>query len=148
MQPPIAHLHFADVVLNADDRVVSREHHTDTTVDFTVTMTEAGLQAVTERGLVNFFKLQTKTSTSNMMLFDVNRQIMKYNSPEHIIQDFFTLRLQYYEKRRIHLLAVAQNQLMRISNKACTDDHLCSPIILWDDGVPEGYRVYEPMQTE
>ena len=95
-----------------------REHHTDTTVDFTVTMTEAGLKAVAEKGIVQFFKLQTKMSTSNMMLFDADGLITKYNSPEHILRDFFALRLDHYEKRRVQLLARAQNQLLRISNKA------------------------------
>lgn len=94
-----------------------KEHHTDTTVDFTVTLTEAGLKAVQEKGLVTFFKVQSKISTSNMMLFDASGKIVKYESPEHILKDFFELRLDYYEKRRISLLARAQEQLQRISNK-------------------------------
>lgn len=95
-----------------------REHHTDTTVDFTVTMTPAGLKAVQEKGMVAFFKLQSKMSTSNMVLFDASGQIAKYNSPEHILSDFFTIRLDFYDKRRASLLSRAQDQLLRISNKA------------------------------
>jgi DNA topoisomerase II len=86
-------------------------------VDFTVTLTEAGIKAVQEKGLVTFFKLQAKMSTSNMMLFDASGKIVKYESPEHIIKDFFELRLDHYAKRRISLLARAQDQLQRISNK-------------------------------
>ena len=82
-----------------------------------MTLSDAGHKAVDSAGAVSFFKLQTKMSTSNMMLFDINGQITKYDSPEHIMKDFFTVRLQYYEKRRVNLLARAQNQLLRISNK-------------------------------
>jgi DNA topoisomerase II len=81
-------------------------------------MTEAGLKAATEKGLAQFFKLTTKMSTSNMMLFDADSIITKYTSPEHILKYFFALRLDHYEKRRVQLLARAQNQLHRISNKA------------------------------
>ena len=101
-------------------QLLCREHHTDTTVDFTVTLTEAGVQAANEKGIMNFFKLSTKMSTSNMMLFDDKGIISKYDSPEHIMKDFFSLRLDFYEKRRLYLLARAQNQLQRISNKVCT----------------------------
>jgi hypothetical protein len=54
-----------------------------------------------------------------MVLFDSNGQIKKYTSAESILEDFFAIRLDYYEKRRLHLLAVANNQLLRISNKVC-----------------------------
>ena len=80
-------------------------------------MTEAGTQAALEKGLSTFFKMQSKISTSNMMLFNAEGKIEKYNSPDHILKDFFGLRLEYYEKRRQHLLQQAQLQLKRISNK-------------------------------
>lgn len=88
-------------------------------MDFTITLTEAGLRSAAEKGLAGFFKLQTKLSTSNMMAFDKDGLITKYESPEQVLKDFFELRLEYYEKRRQHLLGRARNQLQRISNKVC-----------------------------
>jgi hypothetical protein len=41
-----------------------------------------------------------------MMLFDAEGKIKRYDSPEQILQEFFDLRLQYYEKRRVALLQV------------------------------------------
>lgn len=41
-----------------------------------------------------------------MMLFDAEGKIKRYDSPEQILQEFFDLRLQYYEKRRLSLLQV------------------------------------------
>ena len=40
------------------------------------------------------------------MLFDAEGKIKRYDSPEQILQEFFDLRLQYYEKRRVALLQV------------------------------------------
>ena len=80
-------------------------------------MTEAGTQAALEKGLSTFFKMQSKMSTNNMMLFNAEGKIEKYNSPEHILKDFYGLRLEYYEKRRQHLIKQAEQQLQRISNK-------------------------------
>lgn len=40
------------------------------------------------------------------MLFDAEGKIRRYDSPEEILTEFFNLRLQYYEKRRVALLQV------------------------------------------
>ena len=75
------------------------------------------MRTAQEKGIPNFFKLQNKISTSNMMLFNSEGQIEKYISPEHILSDFFKIRLEFYERRRKHLLKEAELQLQRISNK-------------------------------
>ena len=41
-----------------------------------------------------------------MMLFDADGKIKRYDSPEDILTEFFGLRLQYYERRRVSLLQV------------------------------------------
>lgn len=46
-------------------------------------------------------KLTTTISTGNMNLFDHNGQICKYQTPEDILKDFFTVRIVYYEKRKV-----------------------------------------------
>lgn len=42
-------------------------------------------------------------STTNMVLFDDQRRIRKYSSPEEILQAFYTLRLSLYQKRKTFL---------------------------------------------
>lgn len=44
----------------------------------------------------------------NMMLFDAEGKIKRYDSPEEILQEFFNLRLQFYERRRVGLLQVGR----------------------------------------
>jgi DNA gyrase/topoisomerase IV subunit A len=59
------------------------------------------LEKAEEKGLVEFFKLTSKINTTNMMCFDFDSKIKKYNSPEEIIEDFYPMRLAYYQKRKV-----------------------------------------------
>jgi hypothetical protein len=45
----------------------------------------------------------------NMMLFDAEGHIKRYDSPEDILREFFDLRLTFYEKRRVGMLQVRLN---------------------------------------
>lgn len=47
-----------------------------------------------------------RARTGNMMLFDHEGVIRKYDTPEDILRDFFDLRLAYYGKRKAALLKV------------------------------------------
>lgn len=64
-------------------------------------MTETELDAAESKGLEEYFKLTSKLNTSNMICFDQDGKIKRYNSPEHIIEDFYPLRLSYYQKRKV-----------------------------------------------
>ncbi|KAL4420378.1 hypothetical protein ABPG77_002318 [Micractinium sp. CCAP 211/92] len=94
-----------------------KEYHTDTTVSFRVTLTEGKMREALAAGLLDKFKLKTKISTGNMMLFNSDGLIQKYACPEDILREFYDLRLRYYAKRRSALLRGAEADLLRISNK-------------------------------
>ena len=64
-------------------------------------MTASGLAEAEKKGLVESFKLIGKVNTSNMMCFDVEGKIKKYNSPEEMIEEFYPVRLAYYQKRKV-----------------------------------------------
>ncbi|KAJ7197086.1 type II DNA topoisomerase [Mycena rebaudengoi] len=78
-----------------------KEHHDTENVHFIVTMDAKQLEKAEEKGLVEFFKLTSKINTTNMMCFDFDSKIKKYNSPEEIIEDFYPMRLAYYQKRKV-----------------------------------------------
>ena len=80
-----------------------KEHSTTVSVSFTLTMSEKEVEKVMEQGVVEYFKLSSKISTSNMMCFDAEGKIKKYNSPEEIMEDFYAVRLAYYQKRKVSL---------------------------------------------
>jgi DNA topoisomerase II len=54
-----------------------------------------------EKGLLEYFKLTGKITTTNMIAFDFDGKIKKYDSPEAILEDFYPTRLMYYQKRKV-----------------------------------------------
>ncbi|KAF5822370.1 putative DNA topoisomerase (ATP-hydrolyzing) [Helianthus annuus] len=92
-------------------------HNDDTTVHFEVVMTANQMNKAKEEGLLKKFKLTTTLSTSNMHLFDANGVIKKYDTPEQILEDFFHLRLDYYEKRKNALLHELGKASLQLENK-------------------------------
>ena len=68
---------------------------------FVVTMNAKELEKAEEQGLEEYFKLTSKINTSNMMCFDFDGKIKKYNAPEEIIEDFYPVRLMWYQKRKV-----------------------------------------------
>jgi DNA topoisomerase-2 len=95
-----------------------REYHTDTTVCFEVTTTnEQALATIETKGPVSFFKLTTSISLTNMVLYDSAGQIRRYESAEEILDDFFQVRMRYYEKRKAHLSEKLEEQMARLQNR-------------------------------
>jgi len=105
-----------------------KENHTDTTVSFTITATKERIDAFEKMkdGLIGKFKLKTSISTSNMQLFDDRGRIIKYDTPESIIEDFYRVRLEFYEKRKAHLLEILRVERLMLSNKARFVEEVCS----------------------
>lgn len=52
-------------------------------------------------GLTKAFKITNNVLTSNIVCFDKNGKIKKYESPEEIMKEFYDLRLEYYVKRKV-----------------------------------------------
>ncbi|KAM0934081.1 putative DNA topoisomerase (ATP-hydrolyzing) [Dioscorea sansibarensis] len=94
-----------------------REHNDDTTVHFEVILSEENMNIARQEGLEKKFKLTTTISTSNMHLFDPSGVIKKYDAPEQILEEFFSLRLEFYEKRKKKLLDSLEFELMKLDNK-------------------------------
>jgi len=67
-------------------------------------MAAKDVEKAEQQGLAEFFKLTSKINTSNMICFDLDGKIKKYNSPEEIIEDFYPKRLAYYQKRKVRTI--------------------------------------------
>ncbi|CAJ0878682.1 11617_t:CDS:10 [Entrophospora sp. SA101] len=57
-------------------------------------------KAESEEGFEKFFQLTNSMATTNMMCFDPNNKLAKYDSPEDILKEFYQIRLDFYVKRR------------------------------------------------
>lgn len=104
-----------------------RENHTETTVDFTIIAEKELIDEFEKdpKGLYGKFKLQTSISTSNMTLFDAEGKIVKYNTPEDILDAFYDIRLDFYGKRKEHLMKILAAEKLMLSNKARFVEEVC-----------------------
>ncbi|XP_068236454.1 DNA topoisomerase 2-alpha isoform X2 [Palaemon carinicauda] len=95
-----------------------REYNTDTSVKFTVTMSQEKYQKALNEGLHKVFKLQSSLGTSSMVLFDSNGVLRRYDTVEDILREFYELRLKYYVKRKAYLVGMLEAETSRLSNQA------------------------------
>ncbi|KAF9015391.1 DNA topoisomerase [Cyathus striatus] len=95
-----------------------KEHHDTVNIHFVINMGAKELEKAEQQGLLEFFKLTSKLTTTNMICFDFEGKIKKYDSPEDILEDFYPVRLAYYQKRKDHLASELQNAFEKVSNQA------------------------------
>lgn len=62
-------------------------------------------------------KLTKSFSTNNMYLFNPNLILTKYDTPQDIIQDYYSIRLDFYEKRRIYIIQKLTEELKVLESK-------------------------------
>ena len=98
---------------------------TDTIVDITLIMMPNIIATyrnkVVEHGCTMLEKclgLYTTQSTTNMNMFDANEKLKKYNTPEEIVEDYYPVRIEYYQKRKAHLVDALRKELLVLSNRA------------------------------
>ena len=78
-----------------------KDYNTHTKVHFIIQLEDKHAKKVIEEGLEEKFKLSKQVSTSNMVAFDAEGRITKYDSPEDILRAFYTVRIKFYEKRKV-----------------------------------------------
>jgi DNA topoisomerase-2 len=101
------------------------ENYTDTTVEFVVTFSKGKLAELEAakgdhgcNGLEKALKLYTTSSTTNMNLFDADDKLRKYDKVEEIIDDYYGIRIHYYEDRKEFMIEKLDKELLVLSNKA------------------------------
>jgi len=101
------------------------ENYTDTTVEFVITFSNGKLDELEAckgeygcNGLQKLLKLYSTTSTTNMNLFNSDDKLKKYENVEEIIDDYYQIRLEYYEDRKKYMIVVLEREIMILSNKA------------------------------
>ena len=62
-------------------------------------------------------KLTKSFSTNNMYLFNPNLILTKYNTPQDIIKEYYSIRLSFYEKRRIYIIQKLTEELKVLESK-------------------------------
>ncbi|GBN23974.1 DNA topoisomerase 2-alpha [Araneus ventricosus] len=52
-----------------------------------------------------------------MVLYNHLGQLKKYNSPEEILEEFYEIRLCFYEKRKAYLMDVLEKEATKLQNQ-------------------------------
>jgi DNA topoisomerase-2 len=99
---------------------------TEVSIDITIQFPKGKLEELESmahdangvNGVEKLLKLTTTVSTTNMHMFNSECKLHKYTSVNEIIDDFYGVRMETYQKRKTHMLADMERLLVRMSNKA------------------------------
>ena len=94
---------------------------TEVAIDITVIFPRgelAQLEAQPDNGVYKLLKLQTTVSTTNMHMFNSECKLHKYMSVSEIIDDFYKTRHAIYIKRKLNMINILENKLIKLSNQA------------------------------
>lgn len=108
---------FKEMLDSDKSPVDSYENYcTDTTVRFILKLNPDQVQEA-KADLLKFLGLVKHIHISNMHLFDGFGKVQKYNSTTDILKEFCTLRIEYYEKRRLHIISELTQELSTLTDK-------------------------------
>ena len=98
---------------------------TEVIVNFTVVFPKGKLQDLEAsvdqngcNGIMKTLKLYSSVSATNMHMFNRECKLHKYGSVEEIIEDFYGVRMDLYQKRKNYLLGAMEQRLVKLSNRA------------------------------
>ena len=86
---------------NGTIRKITKDNCTDKKVYLEIELNSEKVKDAEEEGFEKIFQLTSPLVTSNMICFDSNNQLAKYNSPEGILNEFYGVRLNLYVERRV-----------------------------------------------
>ena len=106
-----------------------KNYSTPKKVNFIITEEKDGIICSKEN-----LKLYKYIYTSNMVMFDENGSIKKYDSVDEIINSFCNIRMSYYVKRKNHILKQLEHEITFLGNKRrFLEDVMSGDIKLFDD---------------
>lgn len=94
------------------------DYNTPDRVHFIIKMEDKHMATALAKGLEEMFKLFKPQSTTNLVAFDAHGRIHKYATVLDIMEEFYHVRLRYYQKRKAHQLEVMHKELSKMTNQA------------------------------
>lgn len=102
-----------------------KEYHTESTVHFVCKMSERALSCALDVGLERAFRTRQGRSTDNMMLFNSESKIQKYDTALNVMQEFCALRVLFYDRRKQYLLGKLTVEKLILENQCKFLDQVC-----------------------
>jgi DNA topoisomerase-2 len=94
-----------------------KEFNDHKTVHFVIQMEEKHLQAAVNEGLLEKFKLNKSIGITNLVAFDTQGRIRKYDSPDQIMEEYFHYRMALYTRRKAYWLKVFHAAFRKLQNQ-------------------------------
>ncbi|OCK79238.1 type II DNA topoisomerase [Lepidopterella palustris CBS 459.81] len=94
------------------------EYNTPDKVHFIIKLEDKHMSNALEKGLEDTFKLSKTMATSNLVAFDAQGRIHKYATVLDIMEEFYHIRLRYYQKRKEYQLGEMQKELEKMTNQS------------------------------
>ena len=110
---------------------------TDTNVEFIVQFQKGELaKMIAQAGdyecmnkLEKLMNLTTTKKTTNMHVFDEEQRLIKFDTPESMIDHYIPLRLEYYTLRKESLIRKLEREVCILSNKARFIQEQCDDVL-------------------
>ena len=122
-----------------DNKIVLKVHPNkggNDEVDFLIEFKPNEFQKLYKKGedeIIKFLKLSTIMTSSNLHMYDHHHTIIKYEDPLEILEQFFEIRLEAYERRRAIHLQVLLNELEILKYKVkFIEDYRSKKIVIQD----------------
>ncbi|CCH61411.1 hypothetical protein TBLA_0E03570 [Henningerozyma blattae CBS 6284] len=84
-------------------------------IKFIIKLTPEEMQKTRKIGFYERFKLISPISLNNMVAFDPQGRIKKYENPQEILKEFYYVRLEYYQKRKDYMCEKLQWDVEKLS---------------------------------
>jgi DNA topoisomerase-2 len=123
-------IEFLDAYIEKNPKILKdfEKHYTETKVKFILIFCSSDvvddmLQTLPSDSTYTKFEKEFKLITTrpvninNMHLFNSNGIIQKYSSAKEILEDFYKVRLEYYEKRKNNKLVAFEKNLIHLNSK-------------------------------
>ncbi|KAK6346964.1 DNA topoisomerase 2 [Orbilia brochopaga] len=95
------------------------DYNSDIRVHFIVELdSKSVMEAALKEGLEAKFKLTKTASTTNMVAFDAQGRLTRYETPEDMLKEFYFVRLKLYQARKDYALGELNKQLKKLTNQA------------------------------
>lgn len=94
-------------------------HSTENKVQFHITFDPKTFKEYKENvnKLIKDFKLEASFKTNNMYLFDSQHKLRKFDTTLDILEEFYKVRIEYYQKRKDYLLKLIEKELDTLYEK-------------------------------
>ena len=114
---------FLENLINKNEIRYYNSYCTDININFEIVMEEQKikkLNVIDKDGTNKFekkFKLISSINVSNLVAFDKNNKIKKYNTINEILKEFIETRLNYYILRKQHLVKILDEEITYLNMK-------------------------------